>query len=281
MEGDECGYYVNEVDGLPNEHPALPEFDSDEPSSSAVDRDSFDDLPTSIIVTNIHSEVFVDEELKAEMESLFREFSKDVTFHWLKSFRRLRVNYTDAVSAGLCFVSTHEKINFTLKSFFSKRPNPAPPIQDQQIDNQLLFCATYYPSINQEPPATSPDEAVPHLSALQSSSGLGTSWRMRAHRSQRRPPRSALQPYSWGGLWTSCRCRVAAGNRRSYAENARRGRCGESEHASRNYSHEVSWKGVNVFMWSNRYVYELSMSWTWKVRQSLYSSLEWSRHLNE
>lgn len=98
---DEGGYYVNEVDGLPNEHPALPSsYVSDEPDNPDSNRDSFDDLPTSLIVTNIHSQVFVNEDLKDEMEGLFREFSEDVTFQWLKSFRRLRVNYVDAVSAG-------------------------------------------------------------------------------------------------------------------------------------------------------------------------------------
>lgn len=95
---EEGQYYVNEVDGLPNEHPSLP--DGDGPDTSDTNRDSFDDLPTSLIVTSIHSEVFINEELKAEMESLFRQFSDDVTFQWLKSFRRLRVNYGDAISAG-------------------------------------------------------------------------------------------------------------------------------------------------------------------------------------
>lgn len=99
---EEAGeYYVNEVDGLPNEHPALPDYEHDEPNNSEGNNDdSFDDLPTSLIVTNIHSTVFVNDDLKAEMESVFREFSTDVSFHWLKSFRRLRVNYVDAVSAG-------------------------------------------------------------------------------------------------------------------------------------------------------------------------------------
>jgi calcipressin-2 len=96
---DEGEYYVNEVDGLPNEHPALPDGETDD-QNAAINPDSFDDLPMSIIVTAIHSEIFVDEEKKAEMEKLFRAFSENVTFQWLKSFRRLRVNYTDAVSAG-------------------------------------------------------------------------------------------------------------------------------------------------------------------------------------
>jgi calcipressin-2 len=73
---------------------------NDEPNSSEAHPDSFDDLPTSLIVTNIHSQVFVNEQLKEEMEGLFRKFSEEVTFQWLKSFRRLRVNYVDAVSAG-------------------------------------------------------------------------------------------------------------------------------------------------------------------------------------
>lgn len=97
---DERKYYVNEVDGLSNEHPALPESCGDELENLEANDDSFDDLPTSIIVTNIHSEVFVSDEQKAEMEKLFRAFSESVTFQWLKSFRRLRVNYDNAISAG-------------------------------------------------------------------------------------------------------------------------------------------------------------------------------------
>jgi Calcipressin len=94
---DENEFYVNEVDGLAC--PTLPYENSDEPENAEQD-DTLDDLPTSLIVTNIHSEVFNSEELKAEMESLFGKFSDNVTFQWLKSFRRLRVNYDNAVSAG-------------------------------------------------------------------------------------------------------------------------------------------------------------------------------------
>ena len=111
------GYYVNEVDGLRNDHPALP-YEQDEPENSDANNDSFEDLPKSIIVTSIHSTVFVNEELKEEMEGLFREFSADVTFQWLKSFRRLRVNYGDAVSAGEFFSLFNEMTSLELKVFF-------------------------------------------------------------------------------------------------------------------------------------------------------------------
>lgn len=100
---DESGYYVNEVDGLPNDHPALPERESGDGEMDNLEPndDTLDDLPTSLIVTNIHSEVFNSEELKAEMEKVFREISDNVTFQWLKSFRRLRVNFDNAIAAGV------------------------------------------------------------------------------------------------------------------------------------------------------------------------------------
>lgn len=110
MEDDNEKYFVNEVDGLPNAHPALPESDVD---TENVDNDSdtLDDLPTSLIVTNIHSDVFNSFELKSEIESVFREFSsgEQVTFQWLKSFKRLRVNYDSALSAGTFFIYVYVK----------------------------------------------------------------------------------------------------------------------------------------------------------------------------
>lgn len=78
--------FINSTDGLPCDHPLIPESDV-EPET---DEESFDDLPTSIIVTNIHSDVFSDDEMKRDLENLFRAFGDNVTFQWLKSFRRLR-----------------------------------------------------------------------------------------------------------------------------------------------------------------------------------------------
>lgn len=79
--------YINSTDGLPCEHPVIPEGDVDEPE---IDEESFDDLPTSIIVTNIHPDVFASEDLKRDLENLFKDFGSVTTFQWLKSFKRLR-----------------------------------------------------------------------------------------------------------------------------------------------------------------------------------------------
>uniref|UniRef100_A0A2M4AWZ6 Putative calcineurin-mediated signaling pathway inhibitor dscr1 n=1 Tax=Anopheles triannulatus TaxID=58253 RepID=A0A2M4AWZ6_9DIPT len=105
---DDEHHFINPTDGLPNEHPALPSaYDSDN-ESNPVDDDLLDDLPTSIIVTNIHSEVFASDELKARLEQLFRTFSDNTTFQWLKSFRRLRVNYDTAIAAANARIQLHQ-----------------------------------------------------------------------------------------------------------------------------------------------------------------------------
>ena len=121
--------FINEADGLTNDHPSLPEYELDE---NALDNDSFDDLPTSIIVTNIHSEVFVDEDLKQEMEDLFRQFSEKVTFQWLKSFRRVRVNFTDPISAANARIQLHQfKINKSqINCYFAQ---PCTPVSNKNL----------------------------------------------------------------------------------------------------------------------------------------------------
>lgn len=100
--------FINATDGLSNEHPALPSAYDSENESNQADDDLLEDLPTSIIVTQIHSEVFTSDELKTRMEDLFKTFSENATFQWLKSFRRLRVNYDTAIAAANARIQLHQ-----------------------------------------------------------------------------------------------------------------------------------------------------------------------------
>ncbi|KAG5679754.1 hypothetical protein PVAND_009294 [Polypedilum vanderplanki] len=128
---NESEYFVNQVDGLPNDHPALP-LECDVSESTEIDPESLDDLPTSLIVTNIHSEVFHSDELKAEIENVFREFSDEVTFQWLKSFRRLRVNYDNALSAANARIRLHQyRVNKSvINCYFAQ---PVTPISNKSL----------------------------------------------------------------------------------------------------------------------------------------------------
>jgi len=135
--------FINAADGLPNQHPTLPkEGDVDSDTEPEVDADSFDDLPTSIIVTNIHSEVFANPELKHSMEELFRTFSESATFQWLRSFRRLRVNYDNAIAAANARIKLHQ-YEFNKKTvitcYFAQ---PVTPVNNKNLQpqNRKNFC---------------------------------------------------------------------------------------------------------------------------------------------
>lgn len=52
-----------------------------------------DELPKSIIVTNVDLSVFDSVEVKANFEAMFREYEPNATFHYLRSFRRVRVDF--------------------------------------------------------------------------------------------------------------------------------------------------------------------------------------------
>lgn len=122
--------FINPADGLPNKHPTLPEIDSD--NECDVHEDTFDDLPTSIIVTNIHSEVFNTDQIKQEMEDLFRTFSESATFQWLKSFKRLRVNFDSTVAAANARIQLHQYpfYNSTINCYFAQ---PVTPISTKNL----------------------------------------------------------------------------------------------------------------------------------------------------
>lgn len=98
--------YINAEDGMPNIHPNIVNFEHDSDTNDEVD--DFDDLPKSVIVTNIHSNIFSDDQLKKEMEDLFRTFSDNLTFQWLRSFKRLRVNYDSPLAAANARVQLHQ-----------------------------------------------------------------------------------------------------------------------------------------------------------------------------
>ncbi|XP_035249820.1 calcipressin-1-like isoform X1 [Anguilla anguilla] len=59
----------------------------------------FTDQPNALIVCKVHESIFVDDQLKAGFEALFRSFDAEATFQYFKSFRRVRVNFGTAAAA--------------------------------------------------------------------------------------------------------------------------------------------------------------------------------------
>jgi len=59
-----------------------------------------DELPKSIIVTNVDLSVFDNLDNKANFEAMFREYEPNATFHYLRSFRRVRVDFEAHLAAS-------------------------------------------------------------------------------------------------------------------------------------------------------------------------------------
>jgi len=59
-----------------------------------------DELPKSIIVTNVDISVFDNLDIKSNFETMFREYEPNATFHYLRSFRRVRVDFEAHLAAS-------------------------------------------------------------------------------------------------------------------------------------------------------------------------------------
>ncbi|XP_022909113.1 protein sarah [Onthophagus taurus] len=144
---------INDQDGLPNVHPNLmPETDPDSPHETD---DEFDDLPSSLIVTNIHDTVFTNAEKKEEVEELFRVFDPKVTFQWLRSFRRVRVNFETPLAAASARVQLHQyKINESVITCYFAQP--VTPVKNSSLQppapfKQFLISPPASPPLDWEP----------------------------------------------------------------------------------------------------------------------------------
>ncbi|KAF2900327.1 hypothetical protein ILUMI_05862 [Ignelater luminosus] len=145
---------INDQDGLPNVHPnLLAEAEVDSPDRATDDE--FEDLPTSLIVTNIHDSVFICPEKKEELEELFRIYDPQVTFQWLRSFKRVRVNFQTPLAAASARIQLHQyKINESVITCYFAQP--VTPVKNSSLQppapfKQFLISPPASPPLGWEP----------------------------------------------------------------------------------------------------------------------------------
>lgn len=136
---------------------------SEDEAPSLLDPDS-EDLPTSLIVTNLDVKIFNDEEERLKFEELFREFDEDITFQYFKSFRRARVNFCSSSTTARARIQLHQAqvCEKTINCYFAQPMTPKcngnhPYLEPPAPVKQFLISPPASPPVGWEPV----DEAEP------------------------------------------------------------------------------------------------------------------------
>uniref|UniRef100_A0A1B6FWS4 Protein sarah n=1 Tax=Cuerna arida TaxID=1464854 RepID=A0A1B6FWS4_9HEMI len=162
VDSDEGEMIINEIDGLPNLHPNYNDLELNQQTSRhetrTIDELIHDeDLPTSIIVTNLDNAVFKNDELKKEIESLFKQFGEVASFQYFRSFRRMRVNYDCPTAAAKARIQLHQTqfLNTIINCYFAQPVTPIDAadqhLQPPALTKQFLISPPASPPIGWEP----------------------------------------------------------------------------------------------------------------------------------
>ncbi|KAI5698972.1 protein sarah isoform X2 [Diaphorina citri] len=103
MEEDEDDHkmIINAIDNLK---------DTGDMGDSLDDLINDEQLPKSLIITNLNPDLFKDDALKEQIETLLSQFGKPKSFQYLKSFRRMRVNYESSAAAAKARINLHQSV---------------------------------------------------------------------------------------------------------------------------------------------------------------------------
>uniref|UniRef100_A0A2K6F196 Calcipressin-1 n=1 Tax=Propithecus coquereli TaxID=379532 RepID=A0A2K6F196_PROCO len=95
---------------------------------------------SSLIACVANSDIFSESETRAKFEALFRTYDKDITFQYFKSFKRVRINFSNPLSAADARLRLHktEFLGKEMKLYFAQTlhigsSHLAPPNPDKQF----------------------------------------------------------------------------------------------------------------------------------------------------
>ncbi|XP_076857833.1 calcipressin-1a isoform X1 [Brachyhypopomus gauderio] len=113
----------------------------------------FTELPSSLVACKVAEEMFADVPLKARFEELFRAFDSEATFQFFKSFRRVRINFTNALAAAEARAKLH-KTDFSgreVRLYFAQSVHiGSPRLEPPKPDKQFLLSPPPSPPVGWE-----------------------------------------------------------------------------------------------------------------------------------
>lgn len=145
---DDSKMIINAIDNLK---------DTEDLGDSLDDLINDETLPKSLIITNLNPDVFQDDTLKEQIQNLLSTFGKPVSFQYLKSFRRMRVNYESSAAASKARINLHQSVfaSTRINVYFVQPMTPFDSadthLQPPALTKQFLISPPSSPPIGWEP----------------------------------------------------------------------------------------------------------------------------------
>ncbi|MCL4123171.1 UNVERIFIED_CONTAM: hypothetical protein GTU68_031375 [Idotea baltica] len=116
---------------------------------------SLNDLPCSIIVTNLFYQMFDNPNERELFESFFEDIDEAATFHYFKSFRRVRINFCTPEQAAEARLRMHLKDyrGLTIKCYFTQPIiiGNSSHLEPPKREKQFLISPPASPPVGWEP----------------------------------------------------------------------------------------------------------------------------------
>ncbi|KAM3585693.1 uncharacterized protein V6R79_024646 [Siganus canaliculatus] len=113
----------------------------------------FTDLPNALIACKVPEDLFNEGSQKAGFEGLFRSFDPEVQFQYFKSFRRVRISFSDALAAAEARLRLH-KTDFNgkeMRLYFAQSVHiGSPRLEPPKPEKQFLISPPASPPVGWE-----------------------------------------------------------------------------------------------------------------------------------
>ncbi|KAM9327403.1 calcipressin-1 isoform 1-T1 [Pholidichthys leucotaenia] len=113
----------------------------------------FTDLPNALIACKVPEDLFNEGSLKVSFQALFRSFDPAVQFQYFKSFRRVRINFSDALAAAEARLRLH-KTDFNgkeMRLYFAQSVHiGSPRLEPPKPEKQFLISPPASPPVGWE-----------------------------------------------------------------------------------------------------------------------------------